>query len=98
MYRTTLALLIAALGTLAGCTDIPQLEQSLSERAQAASYPKLISVEGILASALPSEISEAMTANVAKRSSGLRVKAARLSGDVIAPDDQSRLKGGTARN
>jgi len=99
MFRTTtLAFATAALSMIAGCTDIPQLEQSVSARAQAAPYPALISLESIIASATNDEAGKAAADYLATRSSSLRAKAARLSGDVITPDDQSRLTGGTANN
>jgi hypothetical protein len=98
MYRTTAALLVAASSVVAGCADIPQLEIPVSDRARAAPYPTLISVEDILAPAPPDETSENAAANFATRSSALRAKTTRLSGDVIAPDDHSRLKLSTANN
>lgn len=99
MFRTTtLAFAIAALSNVAGCTDIPQLEQSVSERAQAAPYPTLISLDSIIASITNDEAGKTAAANVTTRSSALRAKAARLSGDVIAPNDQTRLTSGTTND
>lgn len=97
MFRTTtLAFATAALSTMTGCTDIPQLEQSVSARAQAAPYPTLISLEGIIASLTDDEVSKTAADNLAAQSSSLRAKAARLSGDVITPNDRSTLTGGAA--
>lgn len=99
MFRTTtLAFTTAALSTIAGCTDVPKLEQSVSARAQAAPYPVLISLEDIIASATDDEASKTAADNLATRSSFLRAKAAQLNGDVITPNDQSRLTGDTASN
>ena len=72
------------------------MEQSVSARAQTAPYPTLISLEGIIASVTDDEVSKTAADKLAARSSSLRAKAARLSGDVITPNDQSTLTGGAA--
>ena len=49
--RFTIALMLASLLAAAGCSDFPQLDGVVSERARAADYPRILPLDQLLSGA-----------------------------------------------
>ena len=65
-------------GLLVGCAEFPELGSAVSPAAQAAPYPALLSLDGLLAAAAVNPASPAVIAALQARADALRARAAAL--------------------
>jgi hypothetical protein len=82
--------LAACAALIAGCSQFPELDDTVSDAARKATYPDLVPVE-VLRAGLPEQrINETTTPALEARIDRLRTRAARLRGTVIdAPTRQA---------
>ena len=94
--------LIFTLGFLAfavsACTDFPELDAAVSERAKRADYPTLVAIDGILSGANEYQITPATIGDLQSRIARLRARAARLKRPVIDRASRSKLNAAIARH
>lgn len=93
---TRSALILATLAALlAGCTQFPQLDRTISPAAAAADYPELVPVGPLLARAEAGRVNVPATqANLEGRVARLKARAARLRGTVLSGREKQRLQEG----
>ena len=94
--------LCAALGLglgLAGCTELPDLNDRLQPGAARADYPALVPVEPLLARAEASQqIDESTGPALEARVARLRARAAGLRGAVVDGASRNRIRQGVDRS
>ena len=86
---------------LAGCADFPQLDASVSDRARAAAYPRILPLDGLLAvaDARPEGAAAAGLGNLPARLARLQARANAMRGrPVIDPATRARLRAALARH
>lgn len=83
---------------LAGCSDFPQLEASLSPAARAAAYPTIAPFEQINAIDEGGEITPESMQALQARAAGLRARAARLRRTIVDRETRARMNAALARN
>lgn len=89
--RHTTCTLACLLG-LAGCTDFPALDGTISPALQNAPYPDLVPLSPIVAQAGAADYGGASAAaDLAPRLAALRARAAGLRGPVIPAPTRSRM-------
>ena len=92
--RLTALLLITF---LTACTQFPELDDAVSSRAQDASYPELVPVNGLLARAEPQNATPDQTvASLNARVAALRARASRLRRTVVDPNTRNRMRDGVS--
>ncbi|MEI4231602.1 hypothetical protein [Roseovarius sp. D22-M7] len=90
-------LIVLAIASLAGCTDVPPRRADLSAGDRDAPYPALIPAHRITGR-VPPPPSEARTAeDLDARADRLRARAARLKGPVIDDTTRDRMRSGIDR-
>ncbi len=87
-------LIMVALFYAPGCTQFPELDDSLSPAAQAAPYPTLVPLERIMAIGSSPRIEVGPDEMMAARIAALRLRAARLQGSVLDSPSRVRLQAG----
>ncbi len=86
---------VLASSLLAGCTDMPDLDDRLTPAARSAPYPALVPVEPLLAQAsADQQITDDTAPALQSRVAGLRARAARLRGSVVDGSTRSRMGNG----
>jgi hypothetical protein len=96
MTRALIPLVLIALPALvAGCTQFPALDRTLTPALEAAPYPALVPLGPVLAAAQrtgldPQQANAALDARVA----ALKSRAARLRGSVLSGAERVRLEKG----
>ena len=87
-----LAILCAA---LAGCTQFPALDRTITPELEAAPFPALVPLDPLLARATAGRVDPVATETaVAARVARLRARAARLRGSVLTGRERQRLAQG----
>ncbi|MCR9112900.1 MAG: hypothetical protein NXH84_06495 [Rhodobacteraceae bacterium] len=82
--------LVACAALLAGCSQFPELDDTVSGAARKAAYPDLVPVEVLRAGLPAQQITEDSSPALEARVDRLRARAARLRGTVIdAPTRQA---------
>ena len=76
---------------LAGCTDFPELDAAVSDRARAADYPELVPTEGLLAKRGNNRVSETTGPELLARAERLQARARLLRGIEVV-NDETRLR------
>lgn len=81
---------------LAGCTDFPALEGTVSPAARNADYPTLVSIEPMLQAAEAARLSPGATpaGDLNSRLARLRARARALRGPVIGAATLARMRAG----
>lgn len=80
---------------LAGCADIPDLDDRLTPAAKAAPYPALVPVEPLLAETEQArQIDEDTAPDLQSRVASLRARAARLRRGVVDRGTRQRMDSG----
>jgi hypothetical protein len=83
---------------LAGCTQFPELDRTITPEVEAADYPALIPLEPVLAGTTIAPDRGADTEEaVQARAAALRARADRLRGGVVDGETQARMKRGVPR-
>lgn len=77
-----------------GCTQFPELEDTVSEEARNAPYMSLEPVENLRAGVPENRIEDTDTEAMEARIARLRTRAARLSGSVVDSRTRSRMSRG----
>ncbi len=89
------AALVATLVLAGACTQFPELDRTLTPELEAQSYPALVPLAPILASAQSTTVEPAQTnAALDARIAALRARAARLRGSVLSGAERQRLAEG----
>ncbi len=88
---TQLALATGVL-LMTGCTQFPELNQSVSADARNGSFPSLVPVEVLRADAPDQRITDDTTPTLEARVAALRSRAARLRGTVLSSNARARLE------
>ena len=89
--RMILPLLLA----VAGCTQFPALDRTITPQMEAAPYPDLVPLEPLLAQLQSTGTDpEATQAQLTARVDALRRRAARLRGSVLSGQERQRLAEG----
>lgn len=75
-----------------GCTQFPALDDRITPAMEAAPYPELVPLEGLLA-AVPERRADPVQAesSLSARVANLRARAARLRGPILSTGDRDRL-------
>ena len=88
---------LAVLLVLAGCSDQPDLDSTISDSVRAAPYPDLVPLEPLLATTgSPRDTSDQPEADLAARRNRLQQRAQQLSGAVVDSDTRARMRAGVA--
>ena len=95
MHRFVSPIILTLLVGLGGCTEFPELSDTLTEQDRAADFPTLENLDALLAST-PAIRSENDIADLDARLARLRSKANQLRGPVIGTSDRQRLVRGVA--
>lgn len=90
MMRLVPYLLAAA---LAACSQFPELDAAVSPGVAEADYPTLLPLGGLLTGPEPRATQE-MRGGIEARVAGLRARAARLGGAVVADPVKTRMRRG----
>ncbi len=83
---------------LAGCTDFPQLDDVVSERAKNADFPELVALDSLLADVNEHQINPSTPLYLQSRLARLRARAARLNKPVIDQKTRAKLAAAVARH
>lgn len=86
------AVTLAVLAAMAGCTQFPDLDQSVSPEARKGDFPPLVPVEVLRADAPEQLISDTTTTTLEARVAALRYRANRLRGTVLNQSARARLE------
>ena len=89
--------LLAFATVLAGCTDFPQLDAAVSDKARAAAYPELVPTEGLLAKRGNNRVDENTGPDLLARAERLKARAKLLRGIEVVNDDTRRRLAGPLR-
>ncbi|MEL6295271.1 MAG: hypothetical protein AAFR10_13510 [Pseudomonadota bacterium] len=86
---------LVILAAISACTQFPELDDAVSEQAQAAPYPALVDLGPLVTEARasrtdPAEVETSVDARVA----ALRARAARLRGEVVDAETRRRMQAG----
>lgn len=84
-------ILLTLAAILAGCSQFPALEDSVSPAAKNAPFPALVPVEDIQARAAPEAITPETLPGVEARVARLKARASRLRGSVLDRPSRERL-------
>lgn len=76
---------------LAGCSQFPELDDTISPAARAAAYPDLVPAEDLRAELANAQITDDTTSSLEARVAALQARAARLRGTVIDQASRNRL-------
>jgi len=95
MFRAIRHMTLALSLLAAGCTQFPQLDQTITPQMEAAPFPKLVPVDPLLANIRTSGVDPVQTQNALQaRVARLRARAARLRGSVLTGPERQRLARG----
>lgn len=89
--------LFALVTALAGCTDFPQLDAAVTDKARAAAYPELVPTEGLLAKRGNNRVSETTGPELLARAQRLQARARLLRGIEVVNDETRRRLAGPLR-
>lgn len=82
----------------AGCTQVPELDQAISDGLRDARYPALIPLDDdIFAGQDPGAEAEDIEANLTNRRDRLKSRAAGMTAPVIDPVTRKRMQAGVGR-
>ncbi|MEL6419257.1 MAG: hypothetical protein AAFV87_04650 [Pseudomonadota bacterium] len=86
---------LVILAAISACTQFPELDDAVSEQAQAAPYPALVDLGPLVTEVRagrtdPAEVETSVDARVA----ALRARAARLRGEVVDAETRRRMQAG----
>lgn len=94
-----LFVLVFLTGLLAGCINVPELDDAISEDARDNAYPKLIELDGKLAAANKGKkAARAASKNLASRARSLKRRAKRLRGPVVDKRTRRRMAAALQRH
>ena len=86
-------ILVALSLLLPGCTQFPELDAHLAPATEAADYPSLVPIDGLLAGRrLPVDRKADITERIETRATALKARAERLRGRVLSPAERARLR------
>lgn len=78
-----------------GCTQFPELDNAVSDRAKEADFPTLVPIQSLLAqSATITTPPEQTISTLTARADALRNRAARLQGEVVDANTRERMRNG----
>ncbi|WP_338548790.1 hypothetical protein [Roseovarius phycicola] len=77
---------------VAGCTQFPDLNQSVSTEARNGNFPALVPVEVLRADAPAQQVTDTTTTTLEARVAALRSRANRLRGTVLNRSARARLE------
>lgn len=92
--RLSPLLLIMTLA-LPGCASFPELDAARSPGVASQPFPALLPLDGLIAAPPPRATPE-LREGIEDRAEGLRARAARLQGTVVAEGDRARMDAGVA--
>jgi hypothetical protein len=80
---------------LMGCTQFPELDNTVSASGQDADYPKLVPIQSLLVESPSTEpTAEQTVAGLTARVLALQNRAARLRGSVVDANTRNRMRNG----
>jgi len=86
--------IVATLIAVAGCSQFPELEASVTDETRDAPYPKLVPLETLQARIGDERITPEMGQTVQVRATRLKSRAARLRRTIIDDSTRSRMRNG----
>jgi hypothetical protein len=91
---TRAAFILSVMALLQGCATFPDVDAAQSEFVQktgAGTVPQLVSIEGLIAQAVPGRATAGARDALAARATGLRARAAAMRGPVQSAATRARL-------
>ncbi|MGJ8544865.1 MAG: hypothetical protein ACSHWZ_05425 [Sulfitobacter sp.] len=95
MYPRLIHSALICTALVAGCTQFPELDRTITPQMAAQDFPALVPIEPLLAKATANQRDPAATqAGLQSRVAGLRARAAALRGGVLSGAARQRLSEG----
>ncbi len=86
---------VSAFLCLSGCTNIPELDETVPKQLEKADYPQLVPIETLLIPLpAPEEQEEELRTDLTNRRDSLQSRASQLNTTVVDAETQARMKAG----
>lgn len=84
---------LATAAALAGCTQFPELDETITPAAEAADYPELVPLGPLLDAVDAAQVDAPATeTELTTRADALRARADQLRGPIVSPQERARLE------